>query len=589
MHMHRPILAAAIVVVASALAGVGAQAPAPDREPQVVGAAALERPNVVLVVTDDQTLESLDRMPFVNGRNDWIRFANASPNVSLCCPARASILSGQSSHHTGVEINDGNPFDDSSTIATWLDAAGYETSLVGKYLNLYGPRLSTHAQPDKNTFGFGNYVPPGWDRWSAFYDGQDYFDYSINHDGATKAYRFRQGDRATWQHYTSDLFSRRAQTIVRGAGAPFFMYLAPNAPHSPWAAAPRHRGALVNAPVARPASIDEADVSDKPAWVRNQPRLGTRGIAREEANRRAHWRALLGVDDSVRDLYATLEETGKLDETVIIFISDNGYAFGEHRLMKKRCPYDECTRIPLLMHVPGVAGRTINQPVSNVDLAATIADLGGTRPEIGQDGRSLMPLIEGTARTWRHSNLLRWQGGSAIGDEGPNPIPEFWALRSERWKYVEYPRTGERELYDLPADRHELVNLAGRVTHVDVQRELAAELVRSREAQPSAVWPSPAEPDGPPILAHVNVPATTATRLVRLDLDAWDASVAGVTQMRLANEDGTWGDWRAWNPAPDHALSASASSLKGVYVQVRDASGAVSAAVYRRVTCTPCS
>lgn len=453
---RRVVVAAVVVAAAAAGAGLWPRGDGDQVAPAVV------RPNIVLVLTDDQSVESVAHMPFVSSRRDWTVFDNAFVNVAVCCPSRASILSGQYSHHTGVERNNaGERFRDAASLGTWLKGGGYRTALMGKYLNGY-------------PWGRDGYVPPGWDEWLAF-GRVGYFDYTLVDDGRTVSRGSAPAD------YSTDVLARRAARFVAAAPNPFFLVVAPFAPHGPRTAAPRHRSAFEQTALPRPRSLNERDVSDKPAWVRA---LGPRDEAAMEKQRRKQYRSLLAVDDLVRDLFAALEAEDVLDDTVFVFTTDNGYSFGEHRHVRKTCPYEECVHVPLLVRYPGGSG-PVRQLVQNVDLASTFADLAGVVPSVSQDGRSLVPLLRGLRPPWRDGVLLRW-AGYPDRPEFEADIPAFWGLRTDRYKYVEL-ETGERELYDLQADPDELENLAAAASSAGRMAELhqqLAELRRHRPARP---------------------------------------------------------------------------------------------------------
>ena len=415
-------------------------------------APVLERPNIVFVLTDDQSLESVARMPYVSSRTDWITFDNAFLNVALCCPSRASILTGQYSHHTGVEDNQGAAsLRETETVATWLQGAGYQTALLGKYLNGYT----------------GVRIPPGWDEWQAF-TKVGYFDYALNENGRIVAHGSAEAD------YSTDVLARRAQRFIARQTGPFFLYLAPTSPHAPRTAAPRHRDQFIDTPIIEPPSFNEADVSDKPAWVQA---LAPTDQAAMENQRRKQYRSLLAVDDMVRDLFTSLQDNGELDTTVVVFMTDNGYSFGEHRYARKTCAYEECIRTPLLVRYPGAAAKHVSALAQNVDIAPTFAHLAGVTPPIAEDGRNLVPLLRGVTTTWRDSVLLHWNGRRP---DSPDPedvtdVPAFWGVRTKRYKYVEL-ETGERELYDLRVDPYELDNRAGDAALADIRADLAARL-----------------------------------------------------------------------------------------------------------------
>ncbi len=449
----RVALAVALVTILGApLAAGRATPPKPDR------------PNIVLILSDDQTPETLPHqppvMPYLQRRiedpNDhWITFSNAFLNTPLCCPSRATILTGRYSHETGVRSNDdGDRFDDSSTVATWLRSAGYTTALIGKYLNVY-------------PFGRAPYVPPGWSRWFGRAQGAPghlYYDYSLIQEGFPRAYGAAPSD------YSTDVLSSLATSFIRTApsGSPFLLYFAPSAPHNPWTPPPRYAGSWSGKPLPRPPGLNERDVSDKPAWVRGLPELTPAELRQVELDRRSAYESLRGLDDAVRAIVEALRERGVLDDTVIFFLTDNGLSLGEHRWLLKECPYEECISTPFVVRMPGATAHTDPHLVSNVDLAPTFAALGHATPTSPVSGRSLVPLLEGrTPPGWRSGVLLEWAGG--------NVVPPWWGIRTKRFAYVELG-TGERELYDLRKDPFELTNLAGTPAVSALQARLAREL-----------------------------------------------------------------------------------------------------------------
>jgi arylsulfatase A-like enzyme len=218
-----------------------------------------------------------------------------------------------------------------------------------------------------------------------------------------------------------------------------------------------------------PPNFNEADVSDKPAWVRSKALLNQDRINAFDSDKRNAWRTLLAVDESIKRLLDALSVSGKLNNTVVVFMTDNGRLFGEHRLRDKTMVYEEAVRTPFLVRYPGAANRTDQRLVSNVDLASTFADLADVTPTRPQDGASLVPLLDGQQPAWRTGVLLQWVG--------TNNVPAYNAIREAGWKYVELA-TGERELYDLNADPYELQNVAGRSAYATTQARLAEQLHR---------------------------------------------------------------------------------------------------------------
>jgi N-acetylglucosamine-6-sulfatase len=418
-----------------------------------------ERPNVLVVVTDDQELGALQHaLPYLDSEpgGHWVRFENAVVNTALCCPSRATLFTGQYSHHHGVINNSlGERLDDTSTVATWLDDAGYRTGLVGKYLNLY-------PFPQR-----GPVVPPGWDSWVAFNRKLAYKDFdTIN--GAGIVVRHQTG-------YSTDVMTKFARRFVKEPSPdPFFLYLAYYAPHEPGTPAKRHKGALKGLRFDRPPNFNEADVDDKPAWVHDLPLLSPEEARELNKDRRRGYESLLSVDEGIAQLFELLDDAGTLDDTVVIFMSDNGFVWGEHRYTGKNCAYEECHRVPLLVRYPdGPAGtRTIDDLISNVDIAPTLADLAGTAPATPVDGSSLVPVLEGASPVSRDGVLIERRGFTPAGKP-----PSYWGVRTSTHKWVEYDN-GERELYDLVADPYELDNLAG--TDPDLEAELHDLLVDLR-------------------------------------------------------------------------------------------------------------
>ncbi len=407
-----------------------------------------DAPNVVLVLTDDQRFDSLWAMPNVQSllAQQGVTFTNATVANALCCPSRASILKGAYPHTTHVYQNNvgpngpfGGAFTDSSTIATWLDAAGYRTALVGKYFNGYTPARAS-------------YIPPGWDRWVAFattdVGGGMYTNYDLSVDGTLVHYG------ATAADYSTDVLANYADDFIRTTpqGSPLFLMFTPYAPHETAVVAPRHTTAFPNLAPLRPPNYDEPDVSDKPAYIRNAPRLNAYTINRLDTLRRRMFQTLLAVDEAVADLVDALADTGRLENTMFVFMSDNGFFLGEHRRVGKLAPYEEAVHVPLVVRYdPAVSTpRSDASLVMNIDLAPTFAALAGvTAP--GSEGASMLGLLANPATPWRTDTLIEHMGS--------NP-PSFCAVRTQIWKYVQYA-TGEEELYDLVADPYELQNVAG--------------------------------------------------------------------------------------------------------------------------------
>jgi N-acetylglucosamine-6-sulfatase len=414
---------------------------------------AAARPNIVLVVVDDLATADVERLPrlqellFRSG-TEFTRFV--APNA-LCGPSRVSILRGQYSHNTGIE-NNSRVFArayrlglESSTVATWLRDVGYETGLFGKYLNSYGR---------ENGPVRWEHVPPGWTEWYAGIPGLSY-GFWLSHDGRLVRYP------EDGPHANDVLADLAVGFIERHADGPMFLYVAPGSSHGDAAPAHRHRDALVDAKPPRRPNFDEDDLSDKPAWIQ---RLARRPGSEQPSQRervRNRLRSQLSVEDLVASIMRALAERDRLDDTYFIFLSDNGFHYGEHRIKaSKATAYDESIVVPAAIRGPGVPrGERIDHLVTTADLAVTIADLAGAATPHFVDGRSLVPLLRRdrpAPEAFRHAVAIERLDPRRKGD---GPSPPFFGLRHNRWKYVFYPRTEEAEIYDLDADPFELRSL----------------------------------------------------------------------------------------------------------------------------------
>lgn len=513
--------AALLAVIACLLASClptaeGQQQPGPvNAEP--------ERPNVVLILTDDQAYGDIDErtleyMP--NIRKEFVEggttFENAFVTNSVCCPSRATILRGQYAHNHQVLTN-APPLGgaerfrisggDNSTAATWLQEQGYRTAFFGKYLNAYG----------------GTYVPPGWDEWYGI--SGNFLSHELNENGVVIDY-------APEDYHLDDVLSDKASDYVRrtaGADPPFFttdrpflMWVGTKAPHQPATPAPRHEEELEGVELPKPPSFDEEDISDKPDWIRDNPKLGRDQIQYMQELHRKRLQSMMAVDDMVGDLFDSLRETGELDDTYVFFMSDNGFHLGQHRLgAGKWTAYEEDLRVPMMVRGPGVPeGRELPHMVLNNDLAPTFADLAGVPAPEFVDGRSIEPLLDATPvpeKDWRQRFLVEAvaeRGGvprPPFVDESEvtplvtgDPLPRDWrrtsdswaessetwgrpwlkALRTKRYLFVEY-KTGENELYDLEKDPYQLENVYEKAPE-DLLEQLNAQLDALRQCETHA-------------------------------------------------------------------------------------------------------
>jgi arylsulfatase A-like enzyme len=460
--VRRLVLVPLILLLAAVHAGSGPrQAPA--------------RPNIVFILTDDQDLllNSLGRMPQTRAliAQKGMTFKADFVPLSLCCPSRSTILTGLYPHNHKIYNNrapDGGfaKFEalghEETTIATALHAAGYRTALFGKYLNNY---------PAHNDL---THVPPGWDEFASPAAGAPYteFNYTLNENGSLVQYAHAPDD------YLTDVIAAKATDFIRSSAAadqPFFLYLAPYAPHKPATPAPRHANLFAGLHAPRTPSFDEADVSDKPGPIRKLPRLSAADIAAIDSLYRRRMQSLQAVDEAVAAVIHSLEESGQLANTYIFFTSDNGFHMGQHRLKAgKYTPYETDVHMPLMVRGPGIApGSATGAMTSSVDFVPTIAELAGAKLPFPVDGRSFAPLLHGQKLPeWRQVILLEQFAFTPATEappsvlEPPDPqdgkvtaYPSHLGVRTANLKYVEYG-TGEREVYDLQRDPDELNNLA---------------------------------------------------------------------------------------------------------------------------------
>ncbi|MBZ0271735.1 sulfatase [bacterium] len=465
------------------------------------------RPDIVVIMTDDQELESYDQLRgngltpnlerFIADRG--VNFLNSFVTNAICCPARATFLTGQYSHNHGVLNNNRprggvNKFEDEVTLATILQDGGYRTGLVGKYLNGYG--ASTSA----------TYVPPGWDDWQVLIDPSTYlvYNYKLNDNGRVVYY----GDAP--EDYQTDVLAERAVDFIRESalarpGQPMFLWVSVTAPHNEFLddwwdderntmhdvyalsirPAPRHTGVL-NLEPAWPPSVSEEDMSDKPFPIRFWPKLSDEDRASVARAFNDRQEALLSVDDLIGAVGSALKEYGRLENTLFIFASDNGFQFGKHRVPQKGAPYEPSIRVPLAIRPPGgVEEMEREEIVLNNDLAPTILEYAGLEDPIDMDGRSLAPLLGAGDAEWTRRRLLveHWAINDPFGDlathagvrEFPRtglPAGALYVETVTPWFQTQY------EFYDLDVDPYQIESLhkdmsAGRVA----QRTLFSDIL----------------------------------------------------------------------------------------------------------------
>jgi N-acetylglucosamine-6-sulfatase len=431
-------------------------------------------PNVVVFLTDDMDVSEMRIMDEVNAEigENGVTFANSFVNWAVCCPSRATLLTGQYAQNHGVRGNSANEgggfgnFNNNNTLALWLQDAGYHTAHVGKFLNGYGGAGSGAA-----------FVPPGWSEWYAGTDGttQSVFNYTMNENGNLIQY----GDAVA--EFKQDVLTDRAVDVIDRRAPfkkPFFIQLAYTASHSGGPnpnpnppetecqgsakPAPRHATAFQSEPLPQPPNFNEADVSDKPQGIRDNPPLSAGDIANITKNYRCRLGSLLSVDEGVGEVMDALRSSGELNNTLVIFTSDNGFFHGEHRVEQgKTRLYEPSIRVPYLMRGPGVpkSGKTVRDLIINADTATTIVDAANANARLPLDGRSLFRAAKRPGKVSGRTMML--------------DTNSYKAVRTQRYIYAEHD-TGELEMYDLEADPFELQS---------VHAEPAYNKARSRLAQ----------------------------------------------------------------------------------------------------------
>jgi N-acetylglucosamine-6-sulfatase len=470
---RRLALAGALLLATALLAGGCSW---PPFQSDVAMDAADPRPNVVVLMTDDQTVADLGVMPRLREQlaAAGVMFDRSYVSYPVCCPSRATYLSGQYAHNHHVlglypPTGGYGRFDASESLPVWLARAGYHTAHIGKYMNGYGS--DTPSEP-----------PPGWSEWygAVGYSTYRMWGYTLNENGDNRPYGSPLSEDPAL--YQTDLIARRAVDVIErnaAAEAPLFLSVAFLAPHHEGKlirrftghlvrAAPRHTGLLAAKPLPPSPAFNEQDVSDKPAFMRRRPPLDPSEVDRITRNYQDRQESLIAVDEAVAEIVAALDRAGALENTYVVFTSDNGYMQGEHRVPSgKLLPYDESSRVPLIVRGPGLPAGTASEAlVGNVDLAPTIVDLAQAKPGRLIDGQSLLPFARDPSRESRRA-LLHETGGrrfafgreqDAAGAPAAEPVVNYKAVRTARWLYVEY-ESGARELYDAWRDPAQLDSL----------------------------------------------------------------------------------------------------------------------------------
>lgn len=458
--------------------------------------AAPAQPNVVLFLLDDMRPDEMRFLPRTRAwlASNGVNYQRAMSPHPLCCPARSGMLTGQYGQNNGVHHNQGpaggfpSLIDPDDNVGTWAQARGYRTSYVGKFLNGY--RATT--LPDG---GFGYPRLAGWDRWDPLV--KDVYAYTRG--------VFYNGDEFIDRYVTSETRQRTRKALNASGDSPFFMWVNHTAPHK---AQPRRGGKedvasegaawdppryqkkyadnyrrLVPAWIRSPA-FNESDLTDLPADMQ------TSAVSREQmlTLARARARALRSVDDSIMGTLTDLERKGKLQDTYVVFTSDNGYQFGEHRYAGKNLMFNESLRIPLYVSAPDRAAGTVSTPVTLLDLTASIAEWTGSTPTRRIDGLALDRAGE------RDTILI--QSGNRI-----DPATDFWSyrgVRTDRYLFAAPPDGGLGVLFDSERDPHQLTNRYADPAYVRVREELerrTAPLVGCSGWQCNRDFPDVPEPD----------------------------------------------------------------------------------------------
>lgn len=393
------------------------------------------QPNIIVFVTDDQPTGMLDAMPVVANeiQAKGVEFVNAVMPTSVCSSSRASFLTGNYAHTHGVYTNDANyhgswpAFVDNEdlTIATQLQASGYRTSLIGKYINEYGRYSSKYAS---------NYIPPGWTDFMALNGptggSAGYYTYDLIGTLPTEHHGREPED------YSTDVIRDKAlQTIAdTPPNKPLFMCLTPFAPHTPFTPAPRHKGKWHKEVV--PEGFNESDVSDKPDYIKALPKVSAKTTKK---NIKLQHETLMAVDEMVAAVMAAMADR---PNTIFVYMSDNGLMHGVHRWKTKDVPYAGSTVVPMLMRWSGQISPGKEQRIfANVDMTATLATFAGV--QWSMDGKA-WPDVGRTGCLLEQANHL--------------DHPAYIGWRSKGFLFVEYSEGQGEEFYDYSIDPNELVN-----------------------------------------------------------------------------------------------------------------------------------
>ncbi len=422
---------------------------------------AQERPNIIFLLIDDQRYDLLSMLdhPFIETPNidklakNGVYFDEAFVTTSLCSPSRASIVTGQYAHTHNVIDNDTDLNPNTATYPKELKKAGYHTGFVGKWHMGHG------TDERKQNF----------DYWVSFKGQGRYINPELNVDG----------ERKVIEGHMTDVLTDLAVDYIKeqsNSDQPWFLCLSHKAIHENWTPAARHHEAYIDEEIIYPASYadTEENYEGKPEWLRKQ-RKSWHGAERDYANidnvegdnlarlTQLYAECMLGVDESVGKVVETLKDLEELDNTVIIYMGDNGYMLGEHGLIDKRVMYEESIRVPAFFHWGEQIkkGRKCSEFVLNIDIAPTILDIAGVEVPATMQGASFLPLVLGEDINWRQDFIYEY-----FVDPAAVMTPTIFGLRTKQYSYMTYHGVWDiYELYDIQKDPAEKYNLLGNVQY----------------------------------------------------------------------------------------------------------------------------
>lgn len=419
--------------------------------------------NIIFILSDDHRFDFMGFMnkpKFLKTPNmdrmaaGGVNFKKTFVSTSLCSPSRTSILTGKYSHRHGVVTNTAELPKNTMFFSQYLQQCGYQTAFIGK----------RHIGSDSDE------MLPGFDKWISFKGQGTYNDPVLNIDGKKVEAKGYITDLLT--DHTIDWLDKRKQD------KPFFVYLSHKAGHMMVEPAARHAGKYADAPIEYPASMadTEENYKGKPAWVKRQRKSwhGVDGMYNNQMSfdtfYRKYCETLLGLDENIGRVLDYLDKSGLAEDTVVFYMSDNGFLLGEHGLIDKRAMYEESMRVPLLAYCPGYikAGSTVEQMVQNIDIAPTILDIAGVKTPDDMDGKSFLPLLMGDNIPWRDSVFYEY-----FWERHYPQTPTMHGVRTDRYKYIHYYGIWDAdELYDLHNDPNEMNNLINSPEHRPLVKEL---------------------------------------------------------------------------------------------------------------------